>query len=456
MRKNVAQALLLISLVVMAAALNACSGFSGNTGGTAPHPGEVLVTQQDAVTLLNTRTGGQIWQYRTQMDHFMPLFSGNMVYIVSETINLSTPTKGTLQALDLASGHPLWNWSWKEDETLPNAPTIADGIIYLSESTIRTLPEYHISPGDYQGFVVALRASDGKQLWKISLPGQFSPPTVANGTVYVNSGFAVLALRASDGKQLWQYQPEAGENFDYYTSMGSQEREANVLVVQGGKLYVYLQHLEGNGWVLDLAALDSTTGRMDWLYPSHGILEPPFLLRDNTIYLSTSYVSQGNPFVAALNASSGSVLWTYQEASATLQSQLVLAGNLLYGVEASSSATSDIVALSTTDGRVQHRYPSPGKEVFIGSPVVDQQVLFLNVVLPGTPQWQQPLGVVALDTTSGAEIWHSAPLQPFQGISMLVSQGQVYTFSAWGYTPDTLVVFQESNGKQLWKYPTTG
>jgi hypothetical protein len=98
MRKNVGQALLLISLVVMAAALNACSGFSGNTGGTAPHPGEVLVTQQDAVTLLNTRTGGQIWQYRTQMDHFMPLFSGNMVYIVSETINVNTHIKGTLQA----------------------------------------------------------------------------------------------------------------------------------------------------------------------------------------------------------------------------------------------------------------------------------------------------------------------------------------------------------------------
>ena len=76
MRKNVAQALLLISLVVMAAALNACSGFSGNTGGTAPHPGEVLVTQQDAVMLLNTRTGGQIWQYRTRWTILCRFFQG--------------------------------------------------------------------------------------------------------------------------------------------------------------------------------------------------------------------------------------------------------------------------------------------------------------------------------------------------------------------------------------------
>lgn len=456
MRKNFAQTLPLISLLVMALGLNACTWFSSDTRGTAAHPDDVLVTQQDAVTLLNKQTGGQIWQYRTQMDHFLPLISDNIVYIVSKEANGYLPTKGTLQALDLTSGQPVWSWSWKEDGNPANAPTIADGIIYLSESVIRTVPVNAApTPADYQGFVVALRASDGQQLWKISLPGQFSPPTVANGTVYVNSGLAVLALRSSDGYQLWQYQPDASENFDYYTSMGPQEREADVMVAQGDKLYVYLQHVEGNSWVHDLVALDSQTGQVDWIYPSHGILNP-FILKGNVIYLA-SYVPLGNPFVAALNVSSGSVLWTYKEPLATIQSQPTLAGNLLYSGETSvSQHTSDIVALSTTDGSVQHRYTPPSGEMFVGSPVVDQHVLYLDVVLPGTPQGQHPLGIIALDTTGGAEIWHSPPLQPFASITMFVSQDQVYTFSSWDYTPDTLVVFQASDGKQFWRHPTTG
>jgi outer membrane protein assembly factor BamB len=456
MRKNLARILPLISLLVMVLGLNACTWFSSGTSGTTAHPDDVLVTQQDAVTLLSKQTGKQIWQYRTQMDHFLPLISDSMLYIVSKEASGYISTRGTLQALDIKSGQPVWSWIWKEDGTLANAPTIADGIIYLSESVIRTVPVNAApTPDDYQGFVVALRASDGRQLWKLSLPGQFSPPTVANGTVYVNSGLAVLALRGSDGHQIWQYQPGASENFDYYTSMGPQEREANVMVAQGDKLYVYLQHIEGNGWVHDLVALNSHTGQVDWMYPGHGILGP-FILKDNVIYL-TSYVSPGNPFVAALNASSGSVLWTYKEPLATIQSQLTLAGNLLYEREATASPlTSDIVALSTTDGSVQHRYTPPGGEVFVGSPVVDQHVLYIDVVLPGTSQEQHSLGIIALDTTGGAETWHSPPLQPFAGITILISQGQVYAFSSWDYTPDTLVVFQASDGQQSWRYPTTG
>jgi len=80
MRKNFAQTLPLISLLVMALGLNACTWFSSDTRGTAAHPDDVLVTQQDAVTLLNKQTGGQIWQYRTQMDHFLPLIRQYSLY----------------------------------------------------------------------------------------------------------------------------------------------------------------------------------------------------------------------------------------------------------------------------------------------------------------------------------------------------------------------------------------
>ena len=62
----------------------------------------------------------------------------------------------------------------------------------------------------------------------------------------------------------------------------------------------------------------------------------------------------------------------------------------------------------------------------------------------------------ALSLASGQQIWSSKLAQQFGGLSVIVSQGQVYAYSPWDYTPDTLVVFQAGNGQQEWAYPTTG
>jgi outer membrane protein assembly factor BamB len=86
-------------------------------------------------------------------------------------------------------------------------------------------------------------------------------------------------------------------------------------------------------------------------------------------------------------------------------------------------------------------------------PVVSQHMLYLGEALPGTRD-SFPVGIVALDLTTGAEVWHSAQLQPFGGVVPVVSQGQLYAFSPWDYTPDTLVVLRASSGSRLWSYPT--
>ncbi|SRR5216683_6041720 len=262
-------------LLVVALSLNSCSWFSSVSGESHDSKGahSVLVTEQGSVTMLDRHTGGQIWRHQTKVTDFTPLVVNNMIYIVSQNPGGYNPDRtDMLEALSLASGVLVWSWRWKEHWTPENPPIVVDGVIYLSESNLSASATYSPAPlSEYQGFVVALRASDGRQLWKVSLPGVLSPATVANGTIYVSNGEAVLALRSNDGRQLWQYRPGPNEGLSYYTQLGMQERETNVIVVQGNQLYIYLDHVEGSHSAEDLVALDIQTGKR-----SGGIRATPF------------------------------------------------------------------------------------------------------------------------------------------------------------------------------------
>ncbi len=264
-----------ICLLVVAFSLNSCSWFSSVSGVSRDSKGahSVLVTEGGSVSMLDRRTGRQIWRHQTGVTDFTPLIVNNMIYIVSGGYN--PDRTDTLEALSLASGKLVWSWSWKEHWTPENPPIVVDGVIYLSESNLSASATYSPAPlSEYQGFVVALRASDGQQLWKVSLPGVLSPATVANGTIYVSNGEAVLALRSNDGRQLWQYRPGPNESLSYYTQLGIQVRETNVMVVQGNQLYLYLDHVEGSHSAEDLVALDIHNGQAIWRYQSHAIFGP--------------------------------------------------------------------------------------------------------------------------------------------------------------------------------------
>src|SRR5216683_1490568 len=191
----------LVFSMIAALSLASCSWFTPVSGGTTRTGPGVLVTGQGFVTLLDQQTGKQIWRRQTNVTDFMPLLSNKVVYIVSQNPGGYNPDRtDTLEALNLANGQRQWSWSWPEHWTPENAPTIVDGIVYLSESSLPTNATYSPAPlSQYQGFVVALRASDGQQLWKVALSGLLSPATVTNDTVYVTNGLAVLALRRSSG-----------------------------------------------------------------------------------------------------------------------------------------------------------------------------------------------------------------------------------------------------------------
>src|SRR6266852_1687789 len=163
----------LVFSLAAALSLASCSWFTPGSGGTTSISPGVLVTGQGFVTLLDQHTGKQIWRRQTNVTDFTPLLSNNRVYIVSQNPGGYNPDRtDTLEALNSASGKLEWSWSWPEHWTLENAPTIVDGIVYLSESSLPANANYSPAPlSAYQSLVVALQANDGQQLWKVALPG---------------------------------------------------------------------------------------------------------------------------------------------------------------------------------------------------------------------------------------------------------------------------------------------
>ncbi|BCL79221.1 PQQ-binding-like beta-propeller repeat protein [Ktedonobacteria bacterium brp13] len=433
----------------------------------------VLVTGPAFVALLDKETGKSIWRYqtdlysrqvgintpRTGITAFAPLVSNGLVYVLTQTPVGYTPNgfTYTMEALSLATGTVQWSWGWKEAPTLEDPLTLANGVIYISEYTftgnIDSPPSSPFSPGSPsadQGYIVALQASDGHQLWKASLSGQPSPATVADNVLYLSNGKALLALSASDGHQLWQYQPDDGD-MTYYNQIDYQTGQAHTVIVQG-QVYLEIRRVEGDHYVDDLAALNPQTGRLVWRYWSHGdgesITMP--ILAKNTLYVGIGVWGAINAPFVALNASTGAASWTYQGSPRGYLSQPVLDNGVLYLKEFTLKGTpSDVVALQVSNGQVLKRYTPASGEAF-STLTVNQQTLYLTV----SRSKRTPEEVIALNRATGAEVWHSSlsPL-PFGLSAVTVSQNQVYVVAAqsdvWSAT---LFVLQAGNGKQLWSY----
>lgn len=95
--------------------------------------------------------------------------------------------------MDAASGHILWTNSDAVATPIFGAVAVANGLVYF---------------GANDGFLHALDARTGKNVWAVSGKGEFpearSAPAVANGIVYV--GFStgeVLAANARTGHVVW-------------------------------------------------------------------------------------------------------------------------------------------------------------------------------------------------------------------------------------------------------------
>lgn len=471
--------LVIVCLFVAALVLRGNGLLPRGAGSSTQVDSNVLVTSAEnngnfreikgKVTLLNRSTGKPIWQKQMAVDNLTPAFASGLVYVVTEKPwGSSTDNIDTLEALSLANGQQIWSWSWHMDMPSENPPIIRNGVVYLSESTyVDNTYSAPVSNSKYQSFVVALQASSGRQLWKDSLVGNLSRLTIADdGSLYVSNGAVVLALSGNDGQRRWQYVPPSNDSLNYYTN-ASPEGTSYAITTQGERVYVILRYVDdGVHTLADLVALNKQNGQEEWRYQMYTDASVvPFLSYQGVIYLTynrfpTDSRMPSGSFLVALNGENGSILWTYRQDDQDDMSQPLVVGDVLYiaengiyisGEVTQSRETSDVVVLHRSDGRVMRRYTFP-KGIGVSAPVVSGSTFYLGEYM-GTKSGAFIITVVAFDLKTGRKVWSAKIPQQFGDLSIIVSQGQIYAYSPWDYEPDTLVVFQESSGRQEWVFP---
>ena len=144
----------------------------------------------------------------------------------------------------------------------------------------------------------------GTLLWTQDL-GQptRSPPTVADGVLYIGGNFKVLALDTETGGPIWELQTSGPAHHS--------------LAVAGTNLYVGLQDHR-------LLALDRRSGEIRWAFSAQGPVTTSPLVSDGIVYFGAA-----DQFIYALDASDGDVIWK-EEIEGTVRSSVAIYDGKLF------------------------------------------------------------------------------------------------------------------------------
>jgi outer membrane protein assembly factor BamB len=147
-------------------------------------------------------------------------------------------------------------WFFNTRDVVTASPTVFGKTLYV---------------GDWSGRIYALRTSNGKPRWTFTAPPEqlvYSGQIVASAavavvrgapTVFVPSGKTMYALRASDGKELWRH--ALGTRGD---PTDPTEIESSPVVADGKVIFGWDVHNSGKGYPAGLMALDARTGKEAW------------------------------------------------------------------------------------------------------------------------------------------------------------------------------------------------
>ncbi|MDS0280979.1 PQQ-binding-like beta-propeller repeat protein [Haloarcula onubensis] len=241
---------------------------AGDTVYVAARNGTLLALDPGGAERWGVETGGQV--------ALAPVVSDDTVYVASGR---------TLLALDRSDGAERWRFDTGRDIALTGPPAVADGTVYVgSDETLSALSAADgterwtrrsrggLSSGPtvtggtvYVGRgsdVHALSAADGTERWVTEDVSATERPAVADGRVYVTSlGGPLVALNAADGRVEWR--------FDAAEAMWTPP------VVADGTVYV------GAGDTDRVHAVDGADGSERWSFPAVGTP----VVADGTVYV---------------------------------------------------------------------------------------------------------------------------------------------------------------------------
>jgi outer membrane protein assembly factor BamB len=176
---------------------------------------------------LDADTGEEIWRFETANTvQSSPLVSDGRVYFGS------SDRHG--YCLHLVNGTEIWNITCNQ---IVSSPALWNDMVFFS---------------DQWGFICAVDAEDGSEVWNHTLPLDiWASPTVVAGRLYVGDiAGNFVCLDAADGSPLWNRSYEGGEIY------------SSALVHEGRVLF-------GTGILDTLECLDAVTGDTIWSFNAY-------------------------------------------------------------------------------------------------------------------------------------------------------------------------------------------
>jgi outer membrane protein assembly factor BamB len=341
----------------------------------------------------------QRWFYRSgHLLEFPPVVTRDLV--------VGSNQSGKVFALDKVTGKPVWIRSWGHCSAA--SPAVAGKLIYLSFMSTNPCKKY---PRTQRGFVVAVNASDGKQVWLRRLSATESSPLVVDGLVYVGAwDGGVYALDARTGKIRWRTQTDGEFNSSAAYGSGT----------------VFIGNNAGSLW-----ALNAKTGAVRWTARSAGgFLHPrEYFYATPAVAYGRVYAGNTDGSVYAFGASTGHLLWERRAGTYVYTAPAVWDRKVFVG-----TYDGRFMALDAATGEIVWSYDAPSS-VHGASTVMNGLVYFATCGTCGRygirHSKQGPRGTYALNARSGKRVWsfgdgQYSPVVADQSHLYLIGRAWVY------------------------------
>jgi outer membrane protein assembly factor BamB len=296
---------------------------------------------------LNSETGKPLWQV-TQIkgEPLLPFFSSPAVtedgkYLIIGQ-GLHEDRDCSLLCFEAATGQ--LHWAVKTSLHIESSPAIAGDVAVVGAGAVEGKDGKPV--GD-PGYCLAVRISDGKELWRQPVHDPESSPAIdENGIVYIGSGFngnAVVAIRSESDEQL---RANNQERVAWRTSVahpmpGPLTLAGDMVIAGGGNGDLVHSNRNAQGVVI---ALNRKTGAILWQTPFDDAVLGGIACKDDRLICP---VRTGE--VAALARKDGRVLWrTRISGNAPVLGGCAIAGRRVYAV----SNDGYLAVLDFRDGRV--------------------------------------------------------------------------------------------------------
>lgn len=214
----------------------------------------------------------------------------------------------------------------------------------------------------------------------------WSGGTISNNTIYIGSmSGKLLALRTSDGSQVWNAplisQAPSGGGFGCAPAAAAAVPIYGSPAVSGDLTYV-------GGYDGVMYAYSANTGALRWVYPRQGTLGSP-IVGGAVITQGTIYFGTGGGKAYSLDAATGDKRWESVLGGKIWSTPAVSGDTVFIG-----SFDGKLYALSTTDGSKKWEFTAKG--AIATTPLVHDNKVYIG-------SFDRHL--YAIDTTSGSETW---------------------------------------------------